>query len=128
MNPKKLVLWCIWLGFLGALICYGIFLRKENPAEMEIDGMVLAGFLIPLLVSLAVRFFVLPKHRDPQQVMTYFLVGIGSAEFVAFIGLFVFPYFQDSGLILAILALLPFCPAFIRMDAQTNDQGQGGDL
>jgi len=128
VNPKKLVLWCIWLGFLGALICYGIFLRKENPAEMEIDGMVLAGFLIPLLVSLAVRFFVLPKHRDPQQVMTYFLVGIGSAEILAFIGLFVFPYFQDSGIVLAFLAILAFCPSFISLEEQTDQQVQGGDL
>ena len=127
MNPKKLVLWCIWLGFIGSVICYGIFLRKENPAEMEIDGMVLAGFLIPLLVSLVARF-VLPKHRDPQRVMTYFLVGIGSAVFVAFVGLFVFPYFQDSGIVLAFLAILAFCPSFISLEEQTDQQVQGGDL
>ncbi len=128
VNPQKLVLWCIWLGFIGAVICYGIFLRQENPVEMEIDAMVLVGFLIPLLGSLATRFFFLAKHRDPRQVMIYFLAGIAQAEILALIGLFVFPYFQDSGIALAILALLAFYPAFISLEEQTDQQRQGGDL
>ena len=122
MNPKKLILWIIWGALLMALVSYGIFLRTENPQKEVIEPLLLVMLLAPLLGSLAMRVFFLPRHRDPAQVLVYFVVGMALAEGIAFIGLFLYPYFQDVAIALSAGAMLTFVPAFIKQDGDVDEE------
>ena len=127
MNPKKLILWIIWGALLVALASYGIFLRTENPEKEVIEPLLLVMLLAPLLGSLAMRVFFLPRHRDPAQVFVYFVVGMALAEGIAFIGLFLYPYFQDVAIALSAGAMLTFVPAFIMQDGDVDEERARGE-
>ena len=126
MNPKKLILWIIWGALLMALVSYGIFLRTENPEKEAIEPLLLVMFLAPLLGSLGMRVFFLPRHRDPAQVLVYFVVGMALAEGIAFIGLFLYPYFQDVAIALSAGAMLTFVPAFIKQEGDVEEERARG--
>ncbi|MFP6886302.1 MAG: hypothetical protein VB997_02025 [Opitutales bacterium] len=126
MNPKKLILWIIWGALLMALVSYGIFLRTENPEKEAIEPLLLVMFLAPLLGSLGMRVFFLPRYRDPAQVLVYFVVGMALAEGIAFIGLFLYPYFQDVAIALFAGAMLTFVPAFIKQEGDVDEERARG--
>ena len=128
MNPQKLILWSIWGALLVALISYGIFLRTENPEEEVIEPLLLVMFLAPLLGSLVIRVFFLPKHREPAQVAVYFILGMALAEGIAFIGLFLYPYFQDVAIALSAGTMLTFLPAFIKLEGNVDEEQVRGGL
>ena len=73
------------------------------------------------------RVFFLPRHRDPAQVLVYFVVGMALAEGIAFIGLFLYPYFQDVAIALSAGAMLTFVPAFIKQDGDVDEERARGE-
>lgn len=89
----QLVLWVIWFAFLNGVIFYRLFLAKDPAAGAPppADAFPWAYSLLPVLLSGAVRWTLLPLARDARQALVYMVLGIALAEVTCFFGIYLTP-------------------------------------
>tara|TARA_B100001093_G_scaffold195991_1_gene188419 strand:+ start:492 stop:866 length:375 start_codon:yes stop_codon:yes gene_type:complete len=120
MNPKKVILWIIWISILLAVVSIRVFLGEKNPEEepFNVGIFIVSSFL--LFGSLIIRILVLPK-RDLNPI-PFFLAGISLAEAFIFTGIFLIPYYQDLFLAMSIACIATYIPAFIKVPSRTGQE------
>lgn len=120
MNQNKLILWIIWGGILSSILIFSSFLGASDPKETEFGVFPLMMLLGPLSASVFVRWALLPRVNNIQAQLTLFIIGSAMAESLTFFGVFLFPYFQDYFVAIAIIAIIQYLPALIRnVDSET---------
>lgn len=115
-RARLLVWWVAWGGVLfGLVIIYLVLGRGPLPPnlapEKSLTG--LAG-LIPLFLSIIIRWLVLPRYRDIRGAFVMFIVGLVLAEACGLMGLFVGGPYRDDLFILGVLGIAQFVPFFAR--------------
>lgn len=98
-TPQAIVIWALWLSFAGALVMYRITLvgKTANTRSLTAPDAIFAWgcYIVPIAIVLSLRWLVIPRLREPVQVMTVFIVGIAFAEVLTFFGIFLFqPQFR----------------------------------
>lgn len=114
----KILLWFIWVAILCGVISYQVFLGNEHRTLATFafpdDSFALGALLLPLIISVGIRWFLIPFLRHPLLVLIPFILGIAIAESLSFYGLFLFAGQYNSIFFYAsLLAVLQFCPYFI---------------
>lgn len=122
MNPKahSLLLWVFWLSILSGLPLLYLWVPADLPAEPQASATDYLP-LVPLLVSVFLRWNLLPRQRAPQRQLPLFMVGLFLAEAAGLLGLFVVPHMRQTYTVLAILTLLQYCPATLKPLTGTQD-------
>ena len=120
MNPKKVILWIIWISILLAVVSFRVFLGEKNPTEQPLDAgiVIVSSFL--LFGSLIIRTLILPKQD--HNLLPLFVAGIGLAEAFVFVGIFLIPYYQDLFLAMSIACIATYIPAFIKVPSRTGQE------
>jgi len=79
LRAQLLVWWIIWFGILSALVTVYLVLGRREPlvTENPLLGLVALG---PLVMSVAVRWLVLPRVRDVRRALPVFVMGLALAE------------------------------------------------
>lgn len=83
-----------------------------NPTqEKAIAGLI---GLVPLFVSIIIRWLVLPRYNDLQRAFPMFIVGLALAEACGLLGIFLGGPYRDDVFFLGVLGLAQFVPLFAR--------------
>jgi hypothetical protein len=94
-GPQAIVIWVLWLSFATALVMYRIMLvsKAANTRSLTAPDTIVAWvcYVIPIVVVFALRWLVIPRLKQPIEVLPVFLVGVALAETLTFFGLFLFP-------------------------------------
>lgn len=111
------VWWLVWAGTLGVLgvvylaVTRGPVRAPELPPEQSLTG--LAG-VVPLFISILIRWLVLPRYRSPGRAFVLFVAGVALAEACGLLGIFLGgPYRQDL-FVLGLMGIAQFVPFFAK--------------
>ena len=116
-NPKApplIVWWVIWLALLVGVVVIYVFLgRGPLPPPVSNPFPHLIG-LVPLFISILLRWLILPKQRDPAKVLVLFIVGAAMGEGCAILGIFLGGPFRDELFVLGALGIVQWMPLYAR--------------
>ena len=124
-RAQLIVWWVVWAAILGCLVLiYLVLGRRPLPpnlaAEKSLTG--LAG-LVPLFLSIIIRWLVLPRYRDIRGAFVMFVIGIALAEGCGFMGIFLGGPYRDDLFILGVLGIAQFVPFFARQYLEPKPSG-----
>ena len=68
--------------------------------------------LVPVGLSIVIRWAVLPRAKVVQQALVFMIVGISFAESTMFLGLFIFATHQQELFIASALGIFQFMPIY----------------
>lgn len=127
-NPaaKQLLLiwWIMWAAILAGLL--GIyFVLGRGPVKASPDKNVLLNLvgLVPLFVSIVIRWLVLPRFDSLQRAFPIYIVGLALAEACGILGIFLGGPFRDDLFVLGVLGVTQFVPVFARQLQRPKEQG-----
>ena len=109
-----MVWWIIWATLLAGLCVIYVALGRgptrpaaANPFENLVG-------LVPLFVSIIVRWLVLPRYSEGQKAFVVFVLGCALAESCAIIGIFFGGPYRDDLFLLGVLGIMQFVPFYAR--------------
>jgi len=111
--------WGVWAAFLFGIFQVYYFLGMNAPASRSAaspvpDPFLAALGLLPVAVSVVVRWSILPQIQKAQAALPFFIVGLALAEASCFIGLFIFPAYKEGFFVFSIIGMFQFIPFFAR--------------
>ena len=86
---------------------------KDMPLTAPGPFLALLG-LIPVAISVLIRWIVLPRVPTAEAGLVFFVIGIAMAEASCFIGLFLFPAYKEVFFAFSVLGIAQFIPFFAR--------------
>ena len=124
MPPLK-VWWIIWAAILVGLCAiwwnFG-FLKLLGNESHKNPFYDLAG-LVPLFVSIILRWLVLPRYTDGSRAFVVFIAGIALAESCGIIGTFLGGPYRDDLFLLGALGIIQFAPLYAKRLQDPKPQG-----
>jgi hypothetical protein len=128
MNGTKaqlLVWWVLWASFQAGIFLIYHFIRTPDQPAPDPTPVWLAG-AGPFVLSVAMRWLVLPRVASVQLAFPLFIVGISLAEATCFLGLFIFPAHRTQLFCLSAAGIFQFVPTFAaRFFAETPAAREG---
>jgi hypothetical protein len=125
-RAQLMVWWILWASILLGLVLLYIFLgrgpvqAKDVLPEKSLTGLV---GLVPLFLSIIIRWLVLPRSSGIKQALPMFIVGLASAEACGILGILLGgPYRQDLFL-LGLLGIAQYVPFFAKNLLETKGSG-----
>ncbi len=102
----------IWLALLSGLVIIYVILGRGAAASAVTAQETLSGLvgLGPLIVSIVIRWLVLPRFTEPVKALPVFIVGLATAESCGIMGIFLGGPYQDHLFILGVLGIMQFAP------------------
>ena len=113
-RTQLIVWWVIWAAILNGLVMIYYFLGR-GPAEPAADGDILVNLigLVPLFVSIVIRWLVLPRFTDLKRALVLYIVGLALAEACGLLGIFLGGPYRDDLFVLGVLGVAQFVPLFL---------------
>jgi hypothetical protein len=109
--------WILWAAILaGPIVIYLAYVRgKPLPANLPPEK-ALTGLIgvVPLFVSIVIRWLVLPRFRTLAGAFPMFLAGLVLAEGCGLLGIFLGGPYRDDLFILGVLGIAQYVPLFAR--------------
>ncbi len=110
--PKALIFWILWFAILSGLVIIQVVIPASTSPVPASPAPLKYLPVIPLLVSAAIRWLLLPRVTDIQKALGLFIAGLAMAEGCGILGMFVVPEMRPTYLLLAVLGILQFAPFF----------------
>jgi len=113
-EKQQLIVWLVlWAAFQGGIFTIYHFVAGPAPAQSSVlePTLWLVG-IAPFLVSVIIRFLVMPRLKSIAFALPCFIVGVGLAEFSCFLGIFFFPSHQRDLFILSAIGIFQFIPFY----------------
>lgn len=116
IKARLMVWWIIWAAILsGLVVIYLAFaagkplppVSKENPLQGLVG-------LVPLFISIVLRWLVLPRATEPNRAFALFVIGIANAEACGFLGIFLGGPYRDSLFVLGVLGVTQYVPLYAK--------------
>jgi hypothetical protein len=107
--------WLVWFAITAGIfvIYFTIGQRPAPPSTVTTTPAFALAGLAPLVLSVAVRWLVLPRFTDPQKRFPLFVIGIALAEGCGLLGIFLGGPHKETLFILSLIALAQFFPALL---------------
>lgn len=123
-RPPLVVWWIVWGSILTGLVLIYVFLGRGpvKPAETSDLLRNLSG-VVPLFISIVIRWLVLPRYTDPARAFPVFIVGLSLAEACGILGIFLGGPYRDDLFVLGVLGVAQFVPLFVRRMAEPRGSG-----
>lgn len=108
--------WIIWAaGLLGLVAIYfALGHRPLPPGAAETKTLTGLIGLVPLFISIVIRWLVLPRYGELRRAFPMFVIGLALAEGCGLLGIFLGGPYRDDVFLLGVLGLLQFAPWFAR--------------
>jgi len=120
-KPPLFIWWIIWAAVLAGLaVIYLAFGR--GPVNPSPDKEVLKNLvgLVPLFVSIVIRWLALPRFDSLQRAFPLFIAGLALAESCGILGIFLGGAYRDDLFVLGLLGVAQFAPLFARQIGRSN--------
>lgn len=116
IRARLLVWWVIWGSILAGLVAIHLFLGRTKPLPPPDPQNPLQGLigLVPLFVSIVIRWLVLPRSTEPTRAFVLFIVGVALAEACGLLSIFLGGPYRDSLFILGVLGVTQYVPFYAR--------------
>jgi len=116
IKARLLVWWIVWASILSGLVVIYLLLAQGKPlppasAENPLQGLV---GLVPLFVSIIIRWLVLPRAPEPNRAFVLFIVGLSLAEACGILGIFLGGPYRDSLFVLGVLGIAQYVPFYAK--------------
>jgi len=105
--PTTLILWILWFAITFGLVIIYTF---ASPAGGEGPKEMLYFPLLPLAVSVFIRWVLLPRQKTIAAALPVFIIGLAMAEGCGILGMFLVPQMKQTYLVLALVGLFQFVP------------------
>ncbi len=116
IKARLMVWWIVWASTLGGLIVlYLLFARGKSLPVASADNAFrgLVG-IVPMFLSVVIRWLVLPRSTEPARAFVVFIVGVALAEACGILGLFLGGPYRDSLFLLGVFGLVQYVPLYAR--------------
>jgi hypothetical protein len=123
-NSQLKIWWIVWTAILAGLVVIYLFLGR-GPVKAAETGDMLVNLLglVPLFVSIVIRWLVLPRYDDLTRAFPVFIVGLALAESCGVLGIFIGGPFRDDLFVLGVLGVAQFVPLFARRLLEPKGSG-----
>lgn len=127
-RARLMIWWIIWASLLTGLALIYFFLGqgrplpKPAPTAQENPLAGLAG-LVPLFVSIIIRWLVLPRYNDLMRAFPLFIAGIALAEGCGLMGIFLGGPYRDDLFLLGVLGVAQYMPFFAKSYFEPKPEG-----
>lgn len=116
IRARLLVWWAVWAGVLAGLIVIYLFLGRTKPLpppspENPLEGVI---GIVPLFISIIIRWLVLPRGTDPGRTFVLFVAGLALAEGGGLLGIFLGGPYRDSLFLLGVLGIVQYVPFYAK--------------
>jgi len=116
IKARLLVWWIIWASVLSGLVLIYLLLAQGKPLppvsrENPLQGLI---GLVPLFVSIVIRWLVLPRQTVEGRALVLFIVGLALAEGCGLLGIFLGGPYRDSLFVLGVLGITQYVPFYAK--------------
>ncbi len=115
VKPPQLVWWVIWFGILNSLMLVSFLMGRKSGAPVPAGSPSAVGEfagLVPLAVSVILRWAVVPRLERAQAALAVFILGLSLAEACGFMGTFLGRVHTKDMVTLGMLGILQWAPLF----------------
>ena len=125
LRAQLIIWWSIWGGVLAGLFLVYLALGRAAPKPLAPGANPFIGVvgLVPLFVSIVIRWLVLPRFTDLKQAFPLFIVGLALADACGFLGIFLGGPYKGQVFVLGVLGVAQFMPFFARQYLEPKAQG-----
>ena len=126
IRAQLLVWWIIWGSILTELLLIYLALVRGKPLPANVAPRESLGGLIgivPLFVSIVIRWLVLPRYTHPGRALLIFIIGLVLADACGILGIFLGGPYRDSLFLLGVLGITQYLPFYAKR--LFNPRGDG---
>jgi len=124
VKAQLMIFWIIWGSILAGLVLIYLFLG-QGPVKPVVAAdlpMNLVG-IVPLFISIVVRWLVLPRCNGIKRAFPLFIIGLANAEACGLMGIFLGGPYRDSLFVLGVLGVTSYVPLFARRLLEPKGSG-----
>lgn len=115
VRGQLLVWWIIWGSLLAGLgLIYVVSGPARGPAVPAENPLTDLSGLVPLFLSIIIRWLVLPRYTEAPKAFVMFVLGLALAEGCGLLGLFFGGPYRDDLFVLGLLGIGQFVPFYAR--------------
>ena len=124
LRKRLLVFWIIWGSILAGLVMIYVLLGQGpvKPVVATDLAVNLAG-VVPLFISVVVRWLVLPRCRDVMMVLPIYIVGLALADACGLMGILLGGPYRESLFVLGVLGVTSYVPLFVKRLLEPKGSG-----
>ena len=125
LKAQLLVWWIIWFAILCGLVVIYFFLGRGpvKPVVVAADLLRNLSGIVPLFVSIVIRWLVMPRLNDLKQAFPVFIAGLALAEGCGLLGIFLGGPYRDQLFVLGALAIAQYVPFFAKSYLRPKSEG-----
>ena len=123
LRRRLMIWWIIWFMLIGCVTMIYFQLGRGPLKPAAANPFADLVGLVPLFVSIVVRWLVLPRYRDGQRAFVVFIIGCALAESCAILGIFLGGPYRDDLFLLGVLGIAQFMPFYARGLYEPKPQG-----
>jgi hypothetical protein len=124
LKGQVMIFWIIWASILAGLIVIYAFLgRGPLKSFVAADLPVNLSGVVPLFISIVIRWLVLPRCEVLMRAFPVFIVGLALAEACGLMGIFLGGPYRDSLFVLGVLGVTSYVPLFARRLLEPKGSG-----
>jgi hypothetical protein len=123
-KPPLMIWWIIWGAILSGLVLIYLVLGR-GPVKPVAAGNQLVNLvgMIPLFLSIIIRWLVLPRYGDPARAFPVYIAGLALAEACGILGIFLGGPYRDDLFLLGVFGIVQFVPLFVRRMLEPKGSG-----
>jgi hypothetical protein len=117
IKARLLIWWILWASPLAGLVLVYFFLVQGKPLPVNVPSReFLTGLIgvVPLFVSIVIRWLVLPRYQEEGRALVLFIIGIALAESCGLLGLFRGGPYRDVLFVLGVLGIIQYVPFYAK--------------
>ena len=119
-----LIFWMIWGSILaGLVVIYAVLGQGPVKPVVAADLPVNLAGIVPLFVSIVIRWLVLPRCQGFSRVLPIYIVGLALAEACGLLGIFLGGPYRESLFVLGVLGVTSYAPLFVKRLLEPKGSG-----
>jgi hypothetical protein len=124
-RTRLVVWWIAWGAMLGWIIFLQVLLRHgpATPVVKAADLLTRLMGIVPLFVSIVIRWLVLPRCTRTGGALVMFVVGLALAGACAVLGIFLGGPYRDALWLLGLLGVTSYVPLFAQRLLEPKGSG-----
>jgi len=125
-RTQLLIWWILWGSILGGLVIIYVVLGRHLPAPKDLPPEKMLSSLvglIPMMVSVVVRWLVLPRATSMSRAFVIFIIGLAMAEGCGILGIFLGGAYRDDLFLLGVFGIVQYIPIFAKNYIEPKGSG-----